>query len=460
MGWASRSTSSRCSRSTLAVGIVIDDAIVVLENIFRFIEEKKLPPMQAAVEGTKEIGLAVLATTLSLIAVFLPVAFMGGIVGRFMNSFGVTMAFAIAVSLLVSFTLTPMMAARWLAAEARSRREKTSREHGRLRAGSRARYIGAPRLVAWRHRWVVVAVMALTFLATIPLGAVANKNFLPDDDESQFEVAVRAPEGTSLESTQTIMESIAERVRAARRASGTRSSRIGDDPQKHAEPRDDLREARARKQRKLDQFEVMDAIRTAGPAAVRAARTCARRSAASPPFGGGDNAEIQFWIGGPDLDQLETYSTCSSRSCSELPGAVDVDTNLVVGKPELGVHIDRAKAGDLGVRVAGHRRRRSTCSSAARRSRTTTRAASSTRCTCASEAEYRARLRRHRPGPGARRRGGPVRLQDVVRFEQGTGPSLDQPPHPPAAGAPLREHAARLLERRRSWTGCRRRPPS
>ena len=98
----------------LAVGIVIDDAIVVLENIFRHIEEKKESPMVAAVAATKEIGLAVMATTLSLIAVFLPVAFMGGIPGRFLRSFGVTMAFSIAVSMLVSFTLTPMMASRWL----------------------------------------------------------------------------------------------------------------------------------------------------------------------------------------------------------------------------------------------------------------------------------------------------------------------------------------------------------
>src|SRR5829696_2159318 len=99
---------------TLAVGIVIDDAIVVLENIYRFVEEKGRPPMQAAVEATREIGLAVLATTLSLVAIFIPVGFMGGIVGRFMTSFGFTMAFAILVSLLVSFTLTPMLSARWI----------------------------------------------------------------------------------------------------------------------------------------------------------------------------------------------------------------------------------------------------------------------------------------------------------------------------------------------------------
>src|ERR1035441_3431467 len=99
---------------TLMVGIVIDDAIIVLENIYRFIEEKNMPPFEAAIRGTKEIGLAVMATTLSLLAVFLPVGFMGGIVGRFMSSFGFTSAFAIAVSLLVSFTLTPMLCSRFI----------------------------------------------------------------------------------------------------------------------------------------------------------------------------------------------------------------------------------------------------------------------------------------------------------------------------------------------------------
>jgi HAE1 family hydrophobic/amphiphilic exporter-1 len=98
----------------LMVGIVIDDAIVVLENVFRFMEEKKLSPMEAAIMGTRDIGLAVLATTLSLVIIFLPVAMMSGIVGKFMSSFGYTAAFAVMVSLLVSFTLTPMLSARFL----------------------------------------------------------------------------------------------------------------------------------------------------------------------------------------------------------------------------------------------------------------------------------------------------------------------------------------------------------
>ena len=112
---------------------MIDDAIVVLENIYRFIEEKGMNPFEAAIEGTREIGLAVLATTLSLIAVFLPVAFMSGIVGRFMNSFGMTMAFAIFVSLIVSFTLTPMLASRWIKRSKPADAERFVGRHARRR---------------------------------------------------------------------------------------------------------------------------------------------------------------------------------------------------------------------------------------------------------------------------------------------------------------------------------------
>ena len=144
---------------TLAVGIVIDDAIVVLENIYRFVEEKGRPPMQAAVEATREIGLAVLATTLSLVAIFVPVGFMGGIVGRFMTSFGLTMSFAIMVSMLVSFTLTPMLSARWIKmrprredAQGHCRSRTTGRRNrassGRSISSTRARYSGRSRIAA------------------------------------------------------------------------------------------------------------------------------------------------------------------------------------------------------------------------------------------------------------------------------------------------------------------------
>jgi hydrophobic/amphiphilic exporter-1 (mainly G- bacteria), HAE1 family len=333
----------------LVVGIVIDDAVVVLENIFRFLEEKKLPPREAALQGTSEIALAVLATSLSLIAVFLPVAFMGGIVGRFMFSFGITMAFAIVVSLLVSFTLTPMMCSRWMSAPDAHEDEKKaiSRDKGVYPRVERA-YLG---LLDWSmgHRWVIVVIMVLVFLSTVPLFKRVNKNFIPQDDESQFQVTVRAPEGSSLEATERISGSIAARIRALPEVR-TVVLTIGDDPQVTRNLGDLYVALVPVDDREANQYAVMDRVRK--EILPRYQRLGLRTQVAPvSAFGGGNNAEIQFWIGGPDLDKLSRYSTQLLAQLKALPGVVDADTNLIVGKPELGVRVDRAKAGDLGVQV-------------------------------------------------------------------------------------------------------------
>jgi multidrug efflux pump subunit AcrB len=332
---------------TLAVGIVIDDAVVVLENIFRHMEEKNMSPAEAAVAGTKEVGMAVMATSMSLIIVFLPVAFMAGIVGRFMYSFGVTMAFAIAVSLLVSFTLTPMMAARYL------KREDLSHEGGNTREKGFYAYIERAymAMLDWSmaHRWVIILAMLIVLVATGPLFMAVDKTFLPYDDEGQFAVTVRAPEGASVSSTQTIAESIASRVR---KLSGVTTTvvTIGDDPQQtlnlatvyvklgNAEKRD-------------NQYVIMDRVRTQVLPQYKALNL---RTQVAPvnEFGGGTDAEVMFWIGGPDLMQLDKYANQLTAAIRDPKlGTTDVDTNFIVGKPELAVRIDRDKATDLGVRV-------------------------------------------------------------------------------------------------------------
>ncbi|MGE0454623.1 MAG: efflux RND transporter permease subunit [Vicinamibacteria bacterium] len=403
---------------TLVVGIVIDDAVIVLENIFRFMEEKKLAPMQAAVEGTREIGLAVLATSLSLIAVFLPVAFMAGIVGRFMNSFGVTMAYAIGVSLLVAFTLTPMLASRWLTPK-EVESDKTSRDIGFYAAIERF-YM---RSLDWAmaHRAAMLVVMLLTFLSTIPLGRMANKNFLPRDDESQFEVIVRAPEGSSVEATRAILESIGKQVRALPGVEHTVLT-IGGDPQITANLGSLYVTLLPVQARSLDQFEIMERIRREVLPQYERLSLRSQVSAVSA-FGGGNNAEIQFWIGGPDLDRLQQYAGSIIRRFRSLPGVVDVDSNMVIGKPELGVHIERAKAADLGVRVQDI-------------AATLNYLVGGLKISDYYEGgeQYEVHLR---AAPGSRRDAagiaqaevpsstlGSVPLKDVVRFEQGTGPAL------------------------------------
>jgi HAE1 family hydrophobic/amphiphilic exporter-1 len=336
---------------TLAVGIVIDDAIVVLENIYRFVEEKGMEPREAAVEATREIGLAVLATTLSLIAIFVPVGFMGGIVGRFMTSFGFTMSFAILVSLLVSFTLTPTMAARWI---------KTRPSGGRRHAASKeARFFrpldrGYAAVLRWSlaHRGAVAGLAVLVLLSSAPLFMIANKNFLPEDDQSEFEIGLRANEGTSLEATEIIANRIAARVRQMPEVEFTLAT-VADDPARTQNQGTVYVRLKPVDQRERSQFDVMNEVRSSTLASigVDGLRTGVRPVAT---FGGGgnQNAEIQFTINGPDLTQLERYANAVASAARKEPGLVDVDTSLNVGKPELSVHIDRLKAADLGVQTA------------------------------------------------------------------------------------------------------------
>src|SRR5262249_6446114 len=192
----------------LCVGIVIDDAIVVLENIFHFIEEEGMPPIQAAIAGTKDVGLAVMATTFSLVIIFLPLAFMTGIVGRFMSGFGWTCAFAITVSLFVSFTLTPMLASRFV-----KRKAGHSSKESRL-----YRYIDGPytAMLKWSmgHRKTIVLVALVVTLSTGWLFKHIGIDFLPQDDQSQMEVTLRLPEGTTLDATDKMMSEITDKMRS------------------------------------------------------------------------------------------------------------------------------------------------------------------------------------------------------------------------------------------------------
>src|SRR6185369_3418353 len=198
-----------------------------LENIFRFIDEKGMNPFQAAIEATREIGPAVMATTLSLMAVFVPIGFMQGIVGKFMSSFGLTASFAVAVSLIVSFTLTPMLAARLI----RQKKAKPVTETDDQlepateieQAEKESHYSGWFRHVdgvytfllrfSMSHRWVIVTLCAIVFVAIIPLFMLVGKNFLPVDDQSQFEVTIRAKEGSSIGATAQVFERAASEIR-------------------------------------------------------------------------------------------------------------------------------------------------------------------------------------------------------------------------------------------------------
>jgi hydrophobic/amphiphilic exporter-1 (mainly G- bacteria), HAE1 family len=357
---------------TLMVGIVIDDAIVVLENIYRFIEEKGMNPFEAAIEGTREIGLAVLATTLSLMAVFVPIGFMGGIVGRFMSSFGLTASFAIAVSLLVSFTLTPMLAARLLKKPKEHKEEQPVQENaihgdGMLATGEEQKdkghggskdmgfYRYIDRVYTWMlefsmaHRWLIVGLCVLVFLSIVPLFMFVGKNFLPTDDQSQFEISIRAPEGYSLAATSNLFERIATDLRKMEGVTDTLTT-IGGGQQQTVNNGTIYVKLSDLGKRSKSQEELMVQAREVLKNYPPELRTGVQQVQA---FSGGGfrNANVQFLISGPDLKQLEQYSAKLLERMKAIPDAVDVDSTLISGKPEVRLTVDREKAADLGVRV-------------------------------------------------------------------------------------------------------------
>jgi hydrophobic/amphiphilic exporter-1 (mainly G- bacteria), HAE1 family len=373
---------------TLMVGIVIDDAIVVLENIYRYVEEKGMNPFQAAIEGTREIGLPVLATTLSLLAVFIPVGFMTGIVGRFMSSFGLTAAAAIAVSLIVSFTLTPMLAARWIKPhyetepdEQRDAEFAQSEEHGSheilrgaesntaslveqqkeetgkdskdswLYSKVEGAYMWLLRL-SMRHRWAIVALFIGAVVSIYPLFKLVGMAFLPDEDESAFQVSVRGPQGTSLAATQSILDRISRDIR--QELPGVQNTVVlaggfGGGATNSGSINVALAPV---SERKFSQADLIN--RTRRLVARYQSKDYRVNVSASSSIGqslglGRGGSGVGYYIAGPDIQKLDEYSNQLVEKLRADDTFRDADRSLELGSPEIRVLIDRAKAADLGV---------------------------------------------------------------------------------------------------------------
>jgi len=356
----------------LMVGIVIDDAIVVLENVFRFVEEKKMRPFEAAREATADIGLAVMATTFSLVVIFVPVSFMSSISGRFLYQFGLTAAVSVLVSLLVSFSLTPMMCARLLRTEDAASGHAAEGGHA---AGSRGGfYAWLDRGYSWslaltmRHRWVIVIVSVLTLLASVPIYRQVKQEYIPSDvDESEFEVLVFGPENMSLAAMDEAMQALAKEARETKGVALTLASGGGNFLSKvnqgymyvrtvsHEERT--LTPARLWKGlihgRPLEAFrgnykqrEVIMALRQ------RFRKFTDMRTQVRNIAGfniGGGTFEVDLALRGPELEKLAEYGEALKLKARELGGIVDVDTTLRLDKPELRVAIDRQRAADLRV---------------------------------------------------------------------------------------------------------------
>ncbi|MEZ5387469.1 MAG: efflux RND transporter permease subunit [Prosthecobacter sp.] len=333
----------------LAVGIVIDDAIIVVENIFRHMEEKGMDSHTASIEGPREIGMAVMATTLSLLAVFMPVAFLTGIVGMFLRSFGLTMAFAISVSLLVSFTLTPSLAARMFRDSHGSKLDAwLSHLVNIFYRPVEALYMVLLRF-SMRHRWVVV-LGCIGALASLPtLFTIVQKSFLPPVEEAEFVVNIRTPEGTSLAATDLMAERFARKVRELPGVEGTLLT-IGDNEQRTPNLAGIFVRLNDPATRPSQQ-DIMDTVRTQiVPAFPEDWRITV---VAVAPFNTGmSSANVQYAISGPDLETLNRATEKVMIEAAKVPGIRDLDSTLIPGKPEITGSVDRNKAGVLGASVA------------------------------------------------------------------------------------------------------------
>ncbi|MBM3848047.1 MAG: efflux RND transporter permease subunit, partial [Verrucomicrobia bacterium] len=350
-----------------AVGVVIDDAIVVLENIHRTLEEGTLSPTDAAIQGVREIALAVVATTLSLVVIFLPLAFMKGRTGMFFASYGWTVAFAIMVSMFVSFTLTPMLASRFL----RPTKDAGLREK-KAHGGRWLRFFGSryQTILAWsiRNPWTVSTIAALFAASTIVLLPMSKFNFMPQDDSSEFEISMQMPEGWTLSRVETVCDEIDTALRRMEidgmpmtaqtlLTVGSSSGRVGrgegDVTQASIYVRlPELGGRWAQWRGQSRRWSQADAI-------LRSRKLMAEfpdiRSSVSPisniGFASGRNAELSFNLTGPDLDRLSGYADTIVSEMRKHPGLVDVDTSLSQRKPELQIQIDRPKASQFGLRA-------------------------------------------------------------------------------------------------------------
>ena len=334
---------------SLATGIVIDDAIVVLENIFRHIEEKGVSPREAAVKATAEIGLAVMATTLSLVVIFLPVAFMTDQVGRYFYSFGISSASAIMISMFVSFTLTPALCAHWLRSiDAGSGHKKRSKQQG-FYAWMDRQYGG---MLEWSlaHRGVMLGIAGAVAASAVFLFPYVGRELVPDDDQSEFSVNMRLPRGTSFARTLEYMEPVEGEIRDALGTDlESLMASIQTGSSNYSVQLTPI-EARDRSQQELMRVARQRLMKYKGVRmSVSGGTDISGASSAGGRGGGGSSNRLSMIVQGPDIDQLQTYAYTLLAKVREIDGVTDSDTSFEPTQPELRINIDRQRAADLGV---------------------------------------------------------------------------------------------------------------
>jgi len=330
---------------SLAIGLLIDDAIVVRENIVRHMHGGA-DHFQAAREATAEIGLAVMATTFTIIAVFVPVAFMGGIIGRFFFQFGITLGFAVLVSLYVSFTLDPMLSSRWYdpAADPRVPRGWFGRALGGLNDQvDRLQKVMAA-VLGWSlsHRWAVMIVATVAVFSSFAIFGKLGSAFMPNADPGQFQVSYKARPGISLDRSMEIGHELEREIRRNPAVAYTYTT-IGGTAGKPINEGNIFIRLQPRKTRK--HYSILETEVRQALARFRAVRTSIEEAGQV----GGDVKPIQISVRGSELQRLAPLSEKLLAEARKVPGAADIDTSEEEPQEEVRIAVNRAAASDLGL---------------------------------------------------------------------------------------------------------------
>ncbi|MPS94059.1 efflux RND transporter permease subunit [Comamonas sp.] len=338
---------------SLCVGLLIDDAIVVRENIVRHVQMGK-NAYQAAMEGTQEIGLAVLATTLSIVAVFLPIGFMGGIIGQFFHEFGITIVAAVLISMFVSFTLDPMLSSVW--------HDPAIHAHGEH--GSKSLYdrtLG--RVTAWvermsdrlsdfyqgilrwslAHKLLTLALAFMIFIASIALVPLLGTEFVPKADFSETSISFNTPEGSSIEATEAKATQVTDILRALPEVRYTLTTiNTGNANGKNYANIYVRLVDRHHRSRSVDEISAYLRPRLQAIAGIKLTHVGLREAV-------GGQKQVEFSLMGPDLDELARLSQIVQERVDDIPGLVDLDSSLKPNKPMVNIEVHREAAADLGL---------------------------------------------------------------------------------------------------------------
>lgn len=337
---------------SLSVGLLIDDAIVVRENIVRHVQMGK-DHYTASLEGTKEIGLAVLATTLSIVAVFLPIAYMNGVIGQFFHPFGITVVVAVLLSMFVSFTLDPMLSSIWYDPEAQKPLAK--------RRGARVlvwfeRYVERfsqtyQRLLDWslRHRLATLAIALGTFLSSFFIIPLIGTEFIPQGDYSEMNINFKTPVGSTLEQTTTKTQQVQEVLKSEFPEVDYSFARIGGGTSGNNSARINIRLVpKSERSRSTDELKTVMRGRLSQIAGISISKVAGQESGPT-----GSNKQLIYNIQGPDLTRLEAYSKEAIAKLKDVSGVQDLESSVAEKKPAIDLRVDAQRAADLGVNTTG-----------------------------------------------------------------------------------------------------------